>query len=700
MDCREFQFAWVSDDHAERRDAERHASGCRHCAETVRADAALMDAVAHWKASAAGPSDRVGKRIASALVEEGRPSRRLVGSWAWVAAAAVLILGLAVLLQRPWLESEGGSYDQAIRQVEQAQHDYARAIAGLEQRANEVLARADDPALDSQDAALLLNYRDRLTHLDSAHRAAGCLRGEGPVAAGDPASLAGRDVMNRTVRNIAHASIAAVLLVLWVGAAAPPAEAAGQDDAIHKRIEREAEVRGRSVSIVSAVSNLTVGPGTDDRIHVTAKLEFWSNVDEWNERVEREFDVALRELSDRIDVTVTMPDFDPDGRRKVKTRYEVKLAVTLPRSTPLDIENRYGEVTVEGVGGPARIVNNSGRIRFVDGKGEVELNGRYGSIHARDIVGDLRAETTSGEIVVERVSGDATVATQYASVSVSEVGGRLDATASSGGVEASDVEGDAEITNSYANVTVERIGGRLVVTTKSGGIIAREIGREAELSSSYGSVEASGIGGNLKVISSSGPSKISDVEGSLELTGSYADAVVERIAGPARITVSSGGVTASVIEGDLTITCSYGTVRAADVRGALNVKASSTGVQAKRIAGAVDVETSYAGVTVVGAGGAVAVRNENGAINVKGLSGEALTARHDMETTYADIDFRWPENQGLSYRLKTSYGQIDCEFPGTLEDLGSRYTLEGSTGEGGASVRLVTKSGSVKLRGE
>jgi DUF4097 and DUF4098 domain-containing protein YvlB len=504
--------------------------------------------------------------------------------------------------------------------------------------------------------------------------------------------------MTRTQRRRNFLSIAATLLLVSAWMVAPLA--ADRDDAIHKRIERETEVRGRTVSISAAVSNLTVDAGTDDRLRVTAKLDFWSNVDEWNERADKEFDVELRELADRIDIVIEMPDFDSRGRRKVKTEYDVKLSVTLPRTTPLEIENRYGDVTVAGIGGPARIVNNSGQIRFRDGVGEVKLNGRYGPIHASDVDGDLEAETTSGEVVVERVSGNATLASQYANVRVNDVGGRLEVTTSSGGVEVTDVKGDAEITNSYANVTVEQVGGRLEVSTKSGGIVARDIGDAAELSSSYGSVEARQIGGNLKVVASSGPSRISDVEGSLELKGSYADAVVERIAGPAEISISNGGVTADDIKGDLTITCSYGTVRASGVEGDLSVNASSTGVQAKQIAGAVGVETTYAGVSVIGAGGAVNVRNENGAISVKGLSGEALTAKHDLETTYADIDFRWPEGRGLAYRLESSYGHLDCDFPGTLEERGSRYTLDGSTGEGGASVSLMSKSGSVRLKSE
>jgi hypothetical protein len=178
MDCRQFELAWVGDDAKERQAAERHAAGCPRCAETVREDRELLEAVVEWKESATGPNDDLGRRIAAALTKEGliesdamRQAPRRVfprsATWAWVAAAAVVILGVTASIQRPWFDTGGGAYEEAVRQVERAQHDYARAIAGLEIQAGEVLARADDPALDSRDAALLLNYRDRLIHLDS-----------------------------------------------------------------------------------------------------------------------------------------------------------------------------------------------------------------------------------------------------------------------------------------------------------------------------------------------------------------------------------------------------------------------------------------------------------------------------------------------------------------------------------------------------
>ena len=219
MDCRQFELAWVSDDHDERQAAERHAEGCPRCAETVREDRELLQAVVDWKESATGPNDELGRRIAATLAEEGliesnsartapgRTSRKIATTWAWIAAAAVIILGVTALVQRPWIETGGDTYQEAVRQVEQAQHDYAKAIAGLERQAGDVLARADNPALDSQDAALLLNYRDRLTHLDSVIAEVRSFLDENPGhARGHTVLLAAYEEKNQLLREILELS--------------------------------------------------------------------------------------------------------------------------------------------------------------------------------------------------------------------------------------------------------------------------------------------------------------------------------------------------------------------------------------------------------------------------------------------------------------------------------------------------------------
>jgi len=177
MNCNEFELAWVGDDESQRAAALEHAANCARCAEVVRADRELLERAAAWKRSATAPPAELERRIAASLSTEGwiaeardrapgRPkSHRSV--WFWAAAAAAVILGIMFLPRPGVLQPEGDPYEEVIAQVDSAQRNYVRAIAELERQAAQVLARSEDPALDSRDAALLLNHRDRLAHLDS-----------------------------------------------------------------------------------------------------------------------------------------------------------------------------------------------------------------------------------------------------------------------------------------------------------------------------------------------------------------------------------------------------------------------------------------------------------------------------------------------------------------------------------------------------
>ena len=187
MKCREFELAWVGDDESLRSAAGAHAAGCARCAEVVRADREILEQAAAWKRSAVAPPAGLERRIAAGLSADGwieetaetassRPKSR-GPVWIWAAVAAVVIFGITILARPELFQSEVGSseigasevehYEEAIAEVNSAQKSYIKAIAELERRAAPVLARSEDPELSSREAALLLNHRDRLAHLDS-----------------------------------------------------------------------------------------------------------------------------------------------------------------------------------------------------------------------------------------------------------------------------------------------------------------------------------------------------------------------------------------------------------------------------------------------------------------------------------------------------------------------------------------------------
>jgi len=177
MNCRGFRQALLEDD-VVREPLERHAHRCEPCASLLAAQDRLATAVARWKVP--GPELPAGleERIAAAIETESssKPGselgRRFAGKSAlptrWrLAAAAVLAIGAALTAFSVMRETvPGPGIEAAVLSVERAGHDYRVAIAQLEGRARERLSRAGDPALPPQQAAILLAYRDRLTHLD------------------------------------------------------------------------------------------------------------------------------------------------------------------------------------------------------------------------------------------------------------------------------------------------------------------------------------------------------------------------------------------------------------------------------------------------------------------------------------------------------------------------------------------------------
>jgi len=147
----------------------------------LRDDVALREAVEIWKAAAPAPPRALELRIAAALQEAGAPvdpgaidtsrSRwlRTVGATTtrrWLAVTAAALVG-ALALWQLWPSPELSPVEQALREAERTREHYARAIAELERQAGPLLARAGDPQLDGERAALLLRYRDRLVYLDS-----------------------------------------------------------------------------------------------------------------------------------------------------------------------------------------------------------------------------------------------------------------------------------------------------------------------------------------------------------------------------------------------------------------------------------------------------------------------------------------------------------------------------------------------------
>jgi DUF4097 and DUF4098 domain-containing protein YvlB len=142
---------------------------------------------------------------------------------------------------------------------------------------------------------------------------------------------------------------------------------------------------------------------------------------------------------------------DPELRRNISISYEV----TVPIQTALRANSGSGEMTIEGIHGPAEVESGSGglkisnigdRVRAQTGSGSIELEHIKGSVRAQtgsgsiraaDIAGGFEGDTGSGRITLEQSApGSVRAETGSGGMDLHGLNGSLEAKAGSGNIRA------------------------------------------------------------------------------------------------------------------------------------------------------------------------------------------------------------------------------------------------------------------------
>jgi DUF4097 and DUF4098 domain-containing protein YvlB len=207
---------------------------------------------------------------------------------------------------------------------------------------------------------------------------------------------------------------------------------------------------------------LRVEPTDGDQATIEVDLEYWSRSEEWMDLVDAEFDIEINERSRVIEISGgRMPERNESWWRRVfggnrEISWSLDVVLRVPVDTALRLENRYGNIEVNGIRGALDIDNASGEVT-VSNAGKTTIANSYGPIDVDGVDGDLYVRGSSAELRVNSVRGNADVETSYAELIVDNIEGQLRAVASSGTVRVNNVSGFAHVTNSYAPVEVHDV---------------------------------------------------------------------------------------------------------------------------------------------------------------------------------------------------------------------------------------------------
>lgn len=121
-------------------------------------------------------------------------------------------------------------------------------------------------------------------------------------------------------------------------------------------------------------------------------------------------DVDVRELR-LVDRGGGRLELTADGRPFLRTGH---LRVELPAGSRVEINSTSGDLSVAGLGGPARLRSTSGEVR-VRRAGDLQVTSVSGDVKLDEITGEVRLRTVSGDVNLRATS--ATARLEHTSVS-------------------------------------------------------------------------------------------------------------------------------------------------------------------------------------------------------------------------------------------------------------------------------------------
>ncbi|MBC8344973.1 MAG: DUF4097 family beta strand repeat protein [Candidatus Marinimicrobia bacterium] len=378
---------------------------------------------------------------------------------------------------------------------------------------------------------------------------------------------------------------------------------------------------------------------------------------------------------------------------KTKISKEIERRFYLPPNGKIDVENKYGDVTVIGWDKDSVLVkaivtvgrrSEENAIRALDnydvrmktwGKSLKITTEIAGADEKRPIaIGDksirvgklvfgiqdegsysidldifvstgvfVKVENKYGEVEIEMIEGDVEVENYNGSISVQNIEGDVLIDNKYGDVEAMEISGTVEISNYNSDILVENIGKSATIKTKYGSIDAVDIGRELDIENYNGDITVRGLKGSLLALNKYGTIKVRNAESTVELENYNGD------------------------------------------------------IELDQINGAITAETKYGSIEIESANPIITCNVYNGDIVMKKIAG----GEADMHITskYGKVKLNLPKDIIARMVLKTKYGSIHYSFmEDAIEKEESTSSLIGLRGSGKGTLRIDGYSTDIYLK--
>lgn len=283
-----------------------------------------------------------------------------------------------------------------------------------------------------------------------------------------------------------------------------------------------AAASGSSLNVFNLYGTVDIRPSDSDKIVLDVEKTVRAANKEEADGMSRDFTFSIKQdgggyriVSNRDESFAGQPDVPIGNQRQ---RFKSSLTIKLPHQTSVNVNNKYGPVSVTGLEGPETISN------------------KYGPTSIRNVSGSITMTTGYGSVIGENVTGAVTISNRYASTTLRNIGGNVDVDSQFGSVDLKDVKGNATIQNRYSVINVQRVAGSVSIQGRNNSVDVDEVGGTLEANNSYKNVSVRNAKGVLKLSNRHGDINIELAQPPIHeitINGDYSDVTLELPAGSA-----------------------------------------------------------------------------------------------------------------------------------------------------------------------
>ena len=199
---------------------------------------------------------------------------------------------------------------------------------------------------------------------------------------------------------------------------------------------------------------------------------------------------------------------------------------------------------------------------------------------------------------------------------------------------------------------------------------------------------------SLDLGTSAGAIRVSDVRGEVRARGARDALEVRGVTGFVKLRAAGCDVRVAEIEGDVDVRTDSGEISLAWVSGSVEARSDNGNLDVAHVSGPITLSTRDGTIEVRDATGPALARTERGDISVN----FEKAAQGNLETSEGDVSVGLAADQGLELDASTRDGEVDLigvELAGDHEARRAR----GRIGTGGATLRVYTAAGNVRVSG-